>query len=238
MISTFDFNGNNSKEFNMYINAELTLSSSQPDYSTIEVPGRDGDLILPNNRYKSFSQTVSVIFLGGYNDTMSKIEQVRRWLLSDTEFHDFKLSSDPDYTYRAAYLGNFEIKKATDELSADLSFEMMPYKYLNSGLGSQTISSGTTLTNSGSIPALPLLKITCSGDITVSLGSQTLSLKGVDTGIILDCESQLCTSLDGTRTQFDKLYSDFPNLPVGNTKISWSGAVSDFEIAPRWKVRT
>ncbi|MCI1632371.1 MAG: hypothetical protein LKI22_00130 [Liquorilactobacillus nagelii] len=84
MISTFDFNGHNSKEFNMYINAEINISSSQPDYSTIEVPGRDGDLILPNNRYKSFSQAVPVIFLGGYKDTMSKIEQVRRWLLSDT----------------------------------------------------------------------------------------------------------------------------------------------------------
>lgn len=238
MISTFDFNGHNSKEFNMYINAEINISSSQPDYSTIEVPGRDGDLILPNNRYKSFSQAVPVIFLGGYKDTMSKIEQVRRWLLSDTGFHDFKLSSDSGYTYRAAYLGNFEVKKATDELSADLSFEMMPYKYLNGGLKSQTISSGTTLTNSGSIPALPLFKITGSGDITVTLGNQMVSLKGVDTGIILDCDSQLCTSLDGTRTQFDKLYSNFPNLPVGNTKISWSGTVSDFEITPRWKVRT
>lgn len=238
MISTFTFNSHNSEEFNMYINAEQTISSSQPDYSTIEVPGRDGDLILPNNRYKSFSQTVSVIFLGGYNDTMSKIEQARRWLLSDTEFHDFKLSSDSGYTYRAAYLGNFEVKKTADGLSADLNFEMMPYKYLNSGLNGQTISSGTVLTNSGNIPALPLLKITGSGDITVILGSQTVSLKGVDTGIILDCESQLCTSLDGTRTQFDKLYSDFPNLPFGSTKISWSGTVSNFEITPRWKVRT
>lgn len=238
MISTFDFNGHNSKEFNMYINAEINISSSQPDYSTIEVPGRDGDLILPNNRYKSFSQTVPVIFLGGYKDTMSKIEQVRRWLLSDTEFHDFKLSSDSGYTYRAAYLDNFEVKKTADGLSTDLNFEMMPYKYLNSGLDSQTISSGTTLTNSGNIPALPLLKITGSGDIKITLDNQTVSLKGIDTGIILDCESQLCTSLDVTRTQFDKLYSDFPRLPVGNTKISWSGTVSKFEITPRWKVRT
>ncbi|MFT8869545.1 hypothetical protein [Liquorilactobacillus nagelii] len=238
MISTFDFNGHNSEEFSMYINVELTLSSSQPDYSTVEVPGRDGDLILPNNRYKSFSQTIPVIFLGGYNGTMSKIEQVRRWLLSDTEFHNFKLSSDSGYTYRAAYLGNFEVKKATDGLSADLNFEMMPYKYLNSGLDSQTLSSDTTLTNSGNIPALPLLKITGSGDIKVTLDNQTVSLKGIDTGIILDCESQLCTSLDGTRTQFDKLYSDFPSLPVGSTKISWPGTVSKFEITPRWKVRT
>lgn len=222
----------------MYINAEMTISSSQPDYQIVEVPGRDGDLILPNDRYKSFAQTVPVIFLGKYNDTMSKIEKARRWLLSDTIFHDFKLSSDTGYTYRAAYLGNFEIKKTADELSADLNFEMMPCKYIDSSLSNQAIVSGTTLTNSGNIVALPLIKITGSGNITVTLGNQALSLKGVDTGVVLDCESQLCTSLDGTRTQFDKLYSDFPKLPVGSTKISWSGTVSKFEIIPRWKVRT
>ena len=69
-VTSFTFNDLKSTDFNMYINAEYETASSVPDYQTVEVPGRDGDLIIPNDRYKSFVQELPIIYLGKYKETM------------------------------------------------------------------------------------------------------------------------------------------------------------------------
>ncbi|USG05880.1 hypothetical protein A4W88_04255 [Latilactobacillus sakei] len=80
-----------------------------------------------------------------------------------------------------------------------------------------------------------MIKITGSGDIKLTIGSAEFDLRKVDQGIILDCESQTATSIDGKRTQFDKLYSNFGTISVGNNRISWTGSAT-VEITPRWAV--
>lgn len=236
-VTSFTFNDLKSTDFNMYINAEYEIASSASDYQIVEVPGRDGDLIIPNNRYKSFVQELPIIYLGKHKETMQKIDQARQIMLADSKWHDFLFSFDRDYIYRAAYLSSFPVKKTVTGITQTLQFEMMPYKYLVGGQKSVTVTSGNTLKNIGTIIAKPLIKLTGSGDITLKIGSQSLTLKGVDTGIILDSDAQLATSLDGKRTQFDKMYGDFLTIPVGNQTISWTGSVTKVEITPRWVVR-
>lgn len=221
----------------MFVGLEMELNSSEADYQVVEVPGRDGDLIISNNRRKSFVQEIPVIYTGKYTDRIKHIDAVRQIMLADDKLHALTFNSEPNFIYQAAFLSSFKVGKNQNESSQTLQFEMMPYKYLVGGQKSVTVTSGNTLKNIGTIIAKPLIKLTGSGDITLKIGSQSLTLKGVDTGIILDSDAQLATSLDGKRTQFDKMYGDFLTIPVGNQTISWTGSVTKVEITPRWVVR-
>lgn len=236
--SQFKFNGHKSSEFNMYIDSDYELASTTPDYQAVEIPGRDGDLLIPNNRFKSFIQEFPITYIGAYNDSIQKIEKAKQLMLQDTNWHDMSFSFDPDYIYRASFLGEFRVKKSATYLTQTLSFNMMPYKYDNSGQAYQTVTNGQKLNNTGTIPAKPIIKITGSGDCTVQIGNKSVTLKGVDGGIIMDSDSQLCTSLDGKRTQFDKMYGDFIQIPTGNQTITITGNnITKTEILPRWAVR-
>lgn len=221
----------------MYIGLEMELNSSEADYQVVEVPGRDGDLIISNNRRKSFVQEIPVIYTGEYSERVKNIDVARQIMLTDDKFHNLTFNNEPSFVYQAAFLTAFKVGKNQSESTQTLQFEMMPYKYLVDGQKSVIVTSGATLKNVGTIVAKPLIKLAGSGDITLKIGSQSLTLKGVDTGIILDSDAQLATSLDGKRTQFDKMYGDFLTIPVGNQTISWTGSVTKVEITPRWAVR-
>lgn len=240
-VTSFTFNGLKSTDFNMYINAEYEIASSIPDYKTVEVPGRDGDLIIPNDRYKSFVQELPIIYLGKYKETMRKIDKARQIMLGDSNWHDFLFSFDPDHIYCAAYLSSFPIKKTVTGITQTLQFNMMPYKYLKSGqvVTQFHVGDNQKIKKEGTLDAKPWIRITGKGSMTIDIGDSSLSLKGIDGGIIMDSEAQICSDLSGTRTQYDKMYGDFIEITgaSGNKTVSIHGDIDKFEIKPRWAVR-
>ena len=236
--SQFKFNGHKSSDFNMYINSDYELASTTPDYQAVEIPGRDGDLLIPNNRFKSFKQDFPITYIGSYDDSIKKIEAAKQLMLQDTNWHDMSFSFDPDYIYRASFVGEFRVKKSATYMTQTLSFNMMPYKYLTTGQTYQTITDGDVLNNLGTILAKPIIKITGKGDCTIKIGNRSVSLKGIDGGIVMDSDSQLCTNLAGTRTQFDKMYGDFIDIAMGKQTVKITGDnITKTELLPRWAVR-
>lgn len=222
----------------MYIGLDLELNSSEIDYQAIEVPGRDGDLVVLNNRRKSFIQEIPVIYVGEYSERYQHLDDFRQAMLSDGLFHDLSFNNEPGFIYRAAFLSAFKVNRNYNEFTQTLSFNMMPFKYIKSGQSYQTITTGVKLNNTGTIPAKPVIKITGSGDCTAQIGSKSVSLKGIDGGIIMDTDSQLCTNLASTRTQFDKMYGDFMTIPTGNQTVTITGKnITKVEVKPRWAVR-
>lgn len=238
-VTSFTFNDLKSTDFNMYINAEYEITSSTSDYQIVEVPGRDGDLIIPNDRYKSFVQELPIIYLGKYKETMQKIDQARQIMLGDSKWHDFLFSFDPGYIYRAAYLSSFPIKKTATDITQTLQFEMMPYKYLISGNNLIELHDGVQLKKEGTLNAKPLITVVGNGDISIAIGNSKLNLKGIDGGLIMDSEAQTCTDLTGTRTQFDKMYGNFIQVlgASKNKDVVITGDVQKVEMIPRWAVR-
>ena len=85
--------------------------------------------------------------------------------------------------------------------------------------------------------AKPIITIKGTGNITLNIGTSTLSLKNVDTGVIIDSLTETITSLDGSRTQFNKMTSyPFPKIAPGNQTITTSGTITECKIIPRWEV--
>ena len=76
-INSITFNGQNSLDYGLYVSGNQTFNSAEKDYSKVSVPGRSGDLLVFNNRYKNVSLNYNAILIENYEENA---ERVRAWL--------------------------------------------------------------------------------------------------------------------------------------------------------------
>ena len=55
MIGYFVFGNRSSRDYALYISGDGTYDAPERDYDEIEIPGRSGNLILDNHRYKNIT---------------------------------------------------------------------------------------------------------------------------------------------------------------------------------------
>lgn len=231
------FNGIDSNSFGFIPYDEQSLYMPERDVAFTEVSGRNGDVATDNNRLKSVPFKLSGDI---FADDGQTIEQAKTALsnayLADGNYHQLTWSGEPDYVYNALFYAQHEVKRSTEFFAAlDLNFTVYPYKFLKSGLNAVELKQGQKLVNQGKVESEPLITITGVGTCTLSMGSSNLSLKNIDGGVVIDTMNQTCTSLDHKRTQFDKMYSDFPKIPKGENVVSVTSGFT-VNIVPRWAV--
>ena len=98
----------------------------------------------------------------------------------------------------------------------------------------QTISSNNAyVSNPGTAPSEPLIRVNCTGDITLMIRGQIIALLAVNSYITLD--TALKEAYRSTALQNNKMVGEFPLLLPGNNSISWEGSVTNLQITPRWR---
>lgn len=234
-LITVNFNNIKFEDYNAYVSSDFTLPGSELDVQCLEVPGRDGDVILSSNRYKSISWSLPVYFMGKYNESLSKAMQLRTLLTASPKFFNLKISKFPNWTFKAACVGPIDISHSTSDLTAEIPFNFMPYAYLESQKITVNANSPQIITNIGTLPSKPLCKITGSGPCTITCGNSVMKFTGLDNGLLVDSENESCTNLNGTKSMFSLMNSDFLEIGTGKQQISISNGT--VEIEPRWVVR-
>ena len=112
------------------------------------------------------------------------------------------------------------------------------YTGYNDILTSTTKTIGK-LPNSGTVvnpelfPSYPYIKVTGTGNVTLSIGSASFVLTAM--GPNLEIDSELMNVYRGATSYNSKMTSSgFPILAPGNNAVSWTGTVTKVEIIPRW----
>ena len=119
-------------------------------------------------------------------------------------------------------------------IEAQVSFNCKPFMYSFAGWETITLTEPGTVTNPEAFAALPYIKITGGGDITLFIGSRAYAIRSVESYIELD--SKLMAAYKGSVLCNDKInFTEFPVLPPGESNISWTGEVTQVEIVPRWR---
>ena len=94
-------------------------------------------------------------------------------------------------------------------------------------------TSGSTITNPGSVYSEPIITVTGSGDITLMVGTTIVELTDVAQNIVIN--SVLKEAYKGTALMNDHMSGDFPVLKPGQNAISWSGNVTQVVVKPNWR---
>ena len=227
----FTWNGKKSSDFGIIIKHKEIYKAPVRDVDFVEVPGRDGEVILDNGRYRNVDVTYQV----RVKNVKSKLLEIANWL--SAVGYQKLIDSDDSTHYRMAartdsvdwdYLGKGEWA------DLEIAFNCKPFRSLTTGDAKATLTAAGSITNPTQYTALPYIKIYGSGNITLSIGGQSFPFLNI--GSYIECDSALQAVFTGVNNKSDKAnFDDFPTLKPGANSISWTGKVTKVEIVPHWR---
>lgn len=239
-MSYFAYNGRSSEEFGLHIEKKDVFSAPEYDVDFTSIPGRNGDLIVSNNRFKNIQVTYTV-FLAKRNisNLSDALRAVKGWLYAEPDrYHEISDSYDSGYFRYGVISGSLDIEEQLNKIGCfTVTFNCKPFKYSLEGLQEVTVTSGGSLFNPEAFAAKPVITITGSGNFSLTLQnggySKTWQFQSIPEGIT--CNSEGMNFYCGTQLLNDRVTGDgFPELPPGETVITVSGSVSEIKITPRW----
>lgn len=233
------FAGKSSNTYGMRLLAKITFETPGRDYDEIEVPGRNGSLLIDRGRYKTIGRDFDFVItkLASYPSIEAQLNSISNWLNSAKGWQDLTFDGDPDYTYRAAITSslNFD-RESPNRATGTISFIVHPVKFLNTGRNSVAVTTGLTLVNPYAIESLPKITINGTGGGTFNFCSTAFRLQNVTKGIVIDVQNQSAISLnDGLPAYSQVLTYPFPTLVPGDNKITFPAGFS-MSIIPNWGV--
>lgn len=240
-MNSFTYNSISSYNLGLRIESKNVFSAPQYDTTFQAIPGRDGDLILPNGRYPNVQVTYSV-FLPAKTlaQLQEKITAVKAWLYTEPDrYHDLRDSYDTG-TFRRAVINNaLDIEDQLNKIGIfTVSFSCLPFKYLDSGQETVTLTnSSTTLNNPTAFAAKPLIRVNGNGEGRITLqnstGSRRWDLTDIDAYMAIDSEQMNCYK--GVEPKNDCVAgTGFPILQPGANRIVFAGDITSVTIKPRW----
>lgn len=233
----FSFGGVSSANMTnkLYIHKVPGLNRSAQKIDVFSVPGRDGDIIMPQGAWENQTQIYDCYV--GDGDAFAAAAELASWLFSKNGYQELKDGWETD-CYRLAYLSDpMDIENIMGKVGhVEITFSCVPKRFLNSGKTVTTLTATGTITNPTVFTAKPLLKVTgtVDGTGTLACGGKTLGITFPVATFLIDCETCQAYSTDGTTFYNSSISGAFPEIPTGAQTFAITGAISKVEITPRW----
>lgn len=239
-MNSFTYNGVSSLDMGIRIESKNVFSSPKYDVKFQSIPGRDGDLILPNGRYPNVQVTYSVFLPAkSVSELQAKTTAVKAWLFTEPDrYHELLDTYDTGCFRRAVINTQLDIEDQLNRIGVfTVSFSCLPYKYLDSGQETITLTSSANLTNPTAFTAKPLIRVTGSGEGRITFRNSTGGLHWDITGLdgYLDIDSEQMNCYKDVEPKNDCVEGNgFPVLRPGVNRIIFAGDITSVEIKPRW----
>lgn len=235
--------------FNVTSDQSQIFKIPERDYDTIEIPGRNGDLIVSNNRFKNVSISVNCFirsnFPGIYRSVIAS-------LIKKEGYQKLIFPQDPDH-YRMAVLQT-AIDPDTGSFNKSgkftLVFNCKPQRFRDDGDVKQQFPNGNTISggvvtdqvvtitqieNTGSYDAKPLIRFYGSGYITIQ--NRKITIRGISNYVDIDCDLMTCSTDGANMAQHVIIDTEYPIIEPGMQEIEYSTDSTNsvaVEITPRW----
>lgn len=201
------------------------------DIESTSVPGRNGDIIIDNDRYKNVHPTYSIAIDSRDKEFTETMASFSAWIHSTHEYARLEDSANPD-TYRMGVpQGAIQVENLLRTFGkASLSFNCKPQRYLKSGEIPVILTANGIINNPKPFIALPVITVYGTGSGVLTVGDTSISISDIGGYVTLDSENQECyhvtTPRDGT------ISGSFPELKYGNNNITISGGITSIEVIP------
>ena len=217
--------------FRVGIYGDKLAQAPERDQEFVSVPGRDGDLILDNGRYKNITVSYKAYIVRGYNENMRGL---RNALMSQKGYQRLQDTINPE-EFRLGKAIPFSIQEHGQLKAGEFTMQFVckPQRFLTEGEIPIEVSAATSLLNQYE-EAKPLIRAYGTGSFTI--GDVSVQITSANTYTDIDCELQeafkdtLATNCNGNIVLTNGV---FPSLKKGTNAISMSG-ITKLEITPRW----
>ena len=128
----FYYNGKSTADFGIYISGEDTWKKPAPDLERTEIPGRNGDLVSTNRRYKNIDIEYHAGIIRDFDTNYSGFTN---FLLSSPGYHRLEDSYHPEVYRMGVMESSFEPEMAVANKAGkfNVRFSCKPQMFLKAG---------------------------------------------------------------------------------------------------------
>ena len=224
-----EWNGVRCTEHGIHVSEQppVTLPSERATFTN--VPGRSGSLTtLEGNEVYDDLLLTATCFISD----PSRIPDIAAWLRGSGTV-TFANRQGGFYHARIVNQISFEkILRGNPHRSFAVNFRCQPFWYMTDVQTITLTTSGTFITNPGSVSSDPVITVYGNGEVTLMVGMTIVELD-VSGSITLD--TPLMEAYSGSTSMNSAMSGDFPVLLPGQNAISWTGNVTKVEILPNWR---
>ena len=144
--------------------------------------------------------------------------------------------NDPDWYYTGRCTVKSKINGSTIHFTVDVTAD--PYKRMYNEPVEDLYVEGDvpaefTITNPTDFPSKPRIRVSGTGDGTLTVGNKTITLTDIDEYIVID--SMLMDCYKGTLNQNAKVaLAEFPMFKPGVNNLAYTGDITGLEVLGRW----
>ena len=228
IFNGFTFDGENSKDYGVYITGSGVFNAPERDVEMISIPGRDGAFAQDLGRFSNIEVTYPAGLFGvDKSEFATAISDFRNMLASRKGYCRLEDDYNPGEYRMAVFKAGVDVSPASLESGEfSITFDCKPQRWLTSGETAVALSSGDDITNPTLFDARPELQVWGYGDI--DLGGQAVSVSNVALGnITLDAGgsdiNEYVVQFDGTllnigdSINISKVTFDYTGWPDAST---------------------
>ena len=213
----------------LLISSLAPISKPQVRTQIETVDGRDGDIVTPLG-FSAYDKVITIGLTYGYD-----IDEIIEYFNSSGVV---TFSNEPDKYYKYSIYEQIDFERLIRFKTAEITLHVQPFKYsLLEQPQTFSISSSPSsigVYNAGNIYARPIITITASGEVTLSLnGSEILIIDFGETAqtIIINCEE--LNAYNSENILLNRLVTgNYDNIKLnkGSNEIGLTGTVSSITI--------
>ena len=229
------FNGVSSEELGIVVEHPPNYEIAKRRYETIQVPGRNGDIIIDNNCFDNVDRLYQIAIGKEGGDFTVFASRMADWLSSGSGYCRLEDTYEPEYYKMAVMSDPGEVINILQQAGrTTVTFNRRPERFLKMGEHYVTVNNGSVLTNPTKYTAKPIIEVSGSGSGSITVGRRTIEIKNIINVITIDSELQEAYS-DGVNQNGNIIAPDgLPILEAGENLISYSGGITNVTISPRW----
>ena len=202
--------------------------------SVVQIAGTNREFVDMEYAWEAYDQTYTLFVGDGSEDcTEEALIDIAKVLYKEgwqTLVDDY----DDEHYRLAYYKGGLDAENRYTRLAKfDVTFRCRPERFLNSGNTAVSCTSGEAITNPTTYSSKPLIKITGSGNGTLTVGETTMSFTNIVDYLYIDCDKMDVYRLP-TENRNSLMTGEFPVLKAGNNIIAFTGGITACEITPKW----
>jgi len=171
--NSFRFGTVDSSDYNLLVAGDGTFNAPERDVDTIEIPGRNGDLLIDKRRFKNITVEYTVYCYADDLDAFrTQLRNFRNALSSQKGYQKLTDTFHPDEYRLGTFISGFEAEPVMFNTIAEvvLKFDCKPQRFLLSGDEPITLGEwGETETYSGSIVSFDGTETTAIKSLKVNI---------------------------------------------------------------------
>lgn len=233
------FDGKSSLDFKAFITDAGVYKSPAHSYEKVSVPGRNGDLLIENDKYENIEHSYPMVIIDEFDHNF---DALKAYFLSKKGYLRLSDTFHPDEFYKATFSRFENIRTTIGKKMGSfvVVFDRKPQKYLKSGEKTYEFTQDGSIKNPTLFDALPLIRVYGVGGIRIG-GILVMIESTTATGYIdLDCEMQeaYCNGVY-CNDKIELVNGDFPKLSAGINEIAFienasQSIPSRVIITPNW----